>query len=140
MREPCVHPARRLRYVGYLRGTHRVVCEVEHCGALLPLAESGQHAAQDHPDALRAGRIPGTDHLRSMPKMGAHVAHNGPGGTVRPATPRATFGVRAVRRAVLVALPVMAALADLKHAEVLVERAAIRRELAQRRVDPRRLP
>ena len=47
MREPCTHPARRLRYVGYLRGAHRVVCEVEHCGALLPLAESGQHALQD---------------------------------------------------------------------------------------------
>ena len=42
MREPCIHPGRRLRYVGYLRGAHRVVCEVEHCGALLPLAEGGQ--------------------------------------------------------------------------------------------------
>ena len=39
---PASTPARRLRYVGYLRGAHRVVCEVEHCGALLPLAEGGQ--------------------------------------------------------------------------------------------------
>ena len=46
MSRDCPHPARRLRYVGYLHGEHRVVCTVEVCGETLSLRELAQDSAR----------------------------------------------------------------------------------------------